>query len=177
MKYYQLNISGVQRKLPVVAINPKVKVASLNLLGDTELVCKFSKILVNKLKSVGSFDYLVGPEVKVVPVLQELSNLLGKKRYVVCRKRIHAYMVSPLKTRDKYGLVLNGVDAKLIKNKKVVIVDDVVSTGSTIYNVEKLIKLANAKVVAKVALFVQGERLHPAQKDLIYLDKLPVFSS
>lgn len=176
MDYYTINVGGIKRELPIISISPKVKVASVNLLGDTELVKVLVDAIYNKIKST-EFDYLVGPEVKVVPLLYELSKKFKRDRYVVCRKQIHAYMQSPLKTRDKNGLVLGGTDVKLIKGKKVIIVDDVVSTGSTIYQVEKLMKLAGAHVVQKVALFKQGDRLHELQKDLIYLQELPVFNS
>lgn len=176
MNFYTLKIGNVTRKLPIVSLGPHFKVASFNLLGDQELVDIVARELTKKLKGV-EFDYLVGPEVKVVPLLHELSQILKKKRYIVCRKEIHGYMVSPLKSREANGLVINGMDAVLIRNKKVVIVDDVVSTGSTIHSVETLTKLADATVVAKIAVFKQGERLHPKQNDLIYLGDLPVFTS
>jgi adenine phosphoribosyltransferase len=174
--YYTLEIDGLKRQLPIITLGPKIKVASFNLLGDEKLVEILAKKLVAKIKKV-EFDYLVGPEVKVVPLLHELSKILHKDRYVICRKEIHGYMVSPIKSQQKQGLVINGSDADLVKNKKVIIVDDVVSTGSTIHSIEELMKLANAKVVAKIAVFRQGNQLHPLQKDLIYLDELPVFTS
>ena len=176
VKYYPLKVADIERKLPIIAIAPKVKVASFNLLGDSKLVDVFAKKMAEKLKDY-DFDYLVGPEVKVVPLLHELSKLLKQDKYVICRKEIHGYMVSPIKSRQKGGLVLNGTDAELIKGKKVVIVDDVVSTGATIYEVEFLAKLAGAEIVAKVALFRQGNRLHPKQKGIIFLGELPVFTS
>ncbi|OGM04991.1 hypothetical protein A2715_00725 [Candidatus Woesebacteria bacterium RIFCSPHIGHO2_01_FULL_39_32] len=171
-----MNLEGISRKLPIVSIAPKVKVASFNLLGDKELVCILAKKMMRKLQNV-DFDYLVGPEVKVVPLLHELSKLLKKDRYIVCRKEIHGYMILPIKSHQPRGLVLNGLDAALIKNKKIIIVDDVVSTGATIHSVEELMQLAKAKVVSKIAVFKQGDRLHPLQKDVIFLGDLPVFTS
>jgi len=175
MANYKLSIGRIERDLPIVSMGPKLSVASVNLLGDTELVDELAVLVKEKIKHL-NFDYLVGPEVKVVPLLQELARLIKTPRYVVCRKRIHAYMLYPIKTGNR-GLVISGSDAHLIKGKKVIIVDDVVSTGSTIYQVEKLMQLAGAQVVAKVALFVQGDLLHEKQKDLIYLAKLPIFTS
>ena len=175
MDYYELKIKGLTKKLPLISLGPKIKVASFNLLGDAELVDILAKEVFGKIKDI-EFDYLVGPEVKVVPLLHELTKLLNKKRYVVCRKQIHAYMVSPIKSSRENPLVLNGEDALLIKNKKVIIVDDVVTTGSTIYSVERLMMLAKASVVAKVALFRQGDQLHHSHNDLIFLGKLPVFT-
>jgi adenine phosphoribosyltransferase len=174
MNTYALKIGQIERNLPIVSLTPKVKVASFNLLGDTELVEVLATKLLKKIKNI-DFDFLVGPEVKVVPLLQALSQLTKKRRYVVCRKQIHGYMVSPIKTGYKDSLVINGEDVKLIKGKKVIIVDDVVTTGRTIYIVEKLMEMAEAKVVGKVALFKQGERLHKSHHDLVYLRRLPVF--
>lgn len=176
MKYYTLKIGELTRKLPIVALGPKIKVASFNLLGDREMVEELAKQLYKKIRSI-KFDYLVGPEVKVVPLLHELSKLLKKERYIVCRKEIHAYMQSPIKSMQKPGLVLSGTDAGLINGKKVVIVDDIVTSGRTLYVVEELMKTAEAMVVAKITVFKQGDRLHEKQKDLIFLHTLPVFPS
>ena len=174
MNYYTLKVGSVERELPIVSLSPKIKVASVNLLGDTELVKELVEEIYKKIKNI-EFDYLVGPEVKVVPLLHELAKKMKRNRYIVCRKRIHAYMQFPIKTGRESGLVINGTDAEFIKGKKVIIVDDVVSSGSTIYQVEKLMELAKADVVAKIALFKQGDTLHKFQQDLIYLQELPVF--
>jgi len=175
MNFYRLKVGKIERKLPIVSITPNIKIASFNLLGDSELVDALSKKLLPLLKDY-KFDYLIGPEVKVVPLLHELSKLLNQNRYVVCRKEIHGYMVTPIKSRQKGGLVLNGQDAQLIKGKKVVIVDDVVTTGATIFEVEYLASQAGAEIVAKLALFKQGNRLHPKQEDIIFLGELPIFT-
>ena len=86
-------------------------------------------------------------------------------------------MVSPIKTNLKSPLVINGSDAELLKGKRVVIVDDVVTTGSTFYSVEKLMELVNTKVVAKIAVFKQGDNLHPSNKNTIFISSLPTFTS
>lgn len=132
--------------------------------------------LVKQLKDI-KFDYLVGPEVKVVPLLHELSKLLGKDRYIICRKQIHGYMVSPISSQMKPGLVLDGSDSKLLKNKKVVLVDDVVSSGRTMKVVEELMEIVGAKVVSYIALFKQGDREDKLLESFIFLGKLPVFAS
>lgn len=176
MNYFKLKYYNLERNLPIVSMSPKLKVASLNLLGDEELVELLAQKLKIKLKGL-DFDYLVGPEVKVVPVLQELSRLLGKKKYVVCRKQIRGYMVSPVKIHSRDSLVVDGNDATLIKNKKVIIVDDVVSSGGTLHAVNQLMEKCGAKVVAKTAIFIQGKTVSENLSDLIYLAKLPTFSS
>ncbi len=176
MDFYTLRVGKVARKLPVVALGPKIKVASFNLLGDEELVEIIAQKLLRKLKGV-EFDYLVGPEVKVVPLLHELSRILGKPKYVVCRKKIHGYMVSPVKSKGRQGLVLDGRDARLLKNKKVVIVDDVIFSGYTMRVIKGLMKGIGAKAVMYMAVFKQGDRTDEDLQDLVYLDTLPVFSS
>jgi len=178
MDYYDLDFFGLKRKLPVVSLTPKVKIASISLLGDTELAEKAAEKLAEKLKNY-QFDYLVGPEVKVVPLLYALSLRLRQKRYIVCRKSIKGYMTSPQLLKIPKGskfnmLVLDGPDAKLLKGKKVAVVDDVVSSGTTLINLEKLLNQVGAKIVVVATVFKQGDQY---QGDLIYLTCLPVFSS
>ena len=176
MNYYTLKIGKITRELPIISIRANLKVASVNLLGDTELVAIIAKKLLTKLKHV-EFDYFVGPEVKVVPLLHELTRLANINRYVVCRKNIYGYMVSPVKTNLKNYFVINGPDVQLLKGKRVVIVDDVVTSGSTFYAIEKLMEQIGTKVVAKVAVFKQGDDLHINNKDTIFVSSLPTFTT
>ncbi len=176
MDYYTLKIGRIQRRLPIVSLGKGIKIASFNLLGDSELVNEITSRMCKKLKGIG-FDYLVGPEVKVVPLLHEITQVLKKKRYVVCRKNIHGYMVSPIVSRDKPGLVLDGNDAKLLKGKKVVMLDDVVSSGRTMWVARELMQSVGAKVVAEVAVFKQGETGDEIFNNLIFLGTLPTFKS
>jgi adenine phosphoribosyltransferase len=173
MEYYNLKICGLTRKLPIVSLGGKLKIASFSLLGDRILVEVVAKRLVRFLKQT-DFDYLVGPEVKVVPLLQEVSRLLKKEKYIVCRKKIHGYMVSPLNLRVGPSLVMNGPDAKLLKGKKAVILDDVVSSGATMEAVIALIETAGGRVVKKVTVLRQ-EGQAETLKDLIFLGELPIF--
>jgi len=173
MDYYTLKICGLSRKLPIIPLGAKLRIASFNLLGDRVLVEKLAVELSLKLKSL-DFDFLVGPEVKVVPLLQELSRLLNKKRYIVCRKKVHGYMVSPLYLKGGAGLVMNGLDASYIKGKKVLILDDVISSGKTMEEVTTLVERARGKVIAKAAVLRQkGEA--EALNDLIFLGELPIY--
>lgn len=176
MNFYLLKIGTIERKLPIVRLGKGVKVASFNLLGDSEMVEVIASKMVKKLTKV-DFDILVGPEVKVVPLLHEITRILGKKRYVVCRKNIHGYMVSPVTSHNKPGLVLDGNDAAFLKGKNVVVVDDVVSSGLTMRVADELIESVGAKVVAYAAVFKQGDRNDDFFKNLICLGTLPVFKS
>ena len=176
MNYYLLKIGTIERKLPIVSLGRGIKVASFNLLGDSEMVEKIALLMVKKLAKT-DFDLLVGPEVKVVPLLHEITRILGKKRYVVCRKNIHGYMVSPVISYHKPGLILDGNDAAFLKGKNVVVIDDVVSSGLTMRVADELIESVGGKVVAHAAVFKQGERNGGFFKNLISLGTLPVFKS
>lgn len=177
MESYQIEICGIKRNLPIVYLGPKLRIASLSLLGDVNLVSAVSREMLNRLKDV-KFDYFVGPEVKVVPLLYEMTRQTGRERYIVCRKAIKGYMVKPLilhpsnSMHKLRSLVIDGVDQELIKGKKVVLVDDVVTTGTTISAVSELMQKAGAEVVAVCSVLKQGD---VTINNLIFLGHLPVF--
>lgn len=179
--YYNIEICGLKRKLPLIPISKNTKIASLNVLGDTELTEKVASSLARKLKKY-KFDYLVGPEVKVVPLIHELSSKLKHKKYVICRKSVKPYMISPvvLKPLSYFPkhirpLVIDGVDRTLLAGKKVVIVDDVVSTGVTLRMIRHLMEKIGAEVVACVAIIRQGAKQFDEIENFIYLSELPIF--
>jgi len=179
MQYYNLRLCGLERDLPLIFLGPKTKIASFSILGDGELVNKVALKLALKLKRF-NFDLIVGPEVKVVPLIQELSNVLGKKQYVICRKSIKPYMVSPIVfhpvnlKRNLRSLVIDGKDAEILKGKKVIVVDDVVSTGTTVEAIKSLMEKVGAKVVTIASILKQGEIY---KENLIFLEKLPIFEN
>lgn len=178
MQYYNLKLCGLKRDLPLIYLGPKTKIASFSLLGDGELVDKVANSLSKKIKKF-NFDYLVGPEVKVVPLIQKLSDLLNKKQYVICRKSIKPYMVHPIVyhpenlKRHLRSMVIDGRDAEMLKNKKIMIVDDVVSTGTTIEAVKTLMEKVGAEIVKTAAILKQGDIY---KGDLVFLETLPIFA-
>lgn len=174
MEYYTLNLCGLTRKLPLVSLGPRLKIASLNLLGDSELINLVAQEMVERIKYF-DFDILVGAEVKILPLIYEMSRILGQERYVICRNKILGYMVQPIRTSSQKGLVLDGPDANFIKGKKIVIVNDVVSTGKTTGVIKELVKKAGAKVVAVIAIIKQGEPQIAIKKPFFYLTTLPLF--
>jgi adenine phosphoribosyltransferase len=176
MEYFKLNFLGLTRNLPLVAITPKIRVASVNFLGDAELSEAVSREVVKKLKSI-DFDIMVGPEVKVVPVLHEVTKLLNKKNYVVCRKNVHGYMISPITSNTNPPLVIDGKDADLLRGKKVIILDDVVSSGKTINAICNLVEGIGGKVVRVIAIFKQEGLKEDLGTEFVYLSTLPVFRS
>lgn len=180
MDYYELKLCGLTRKLPLIFVGKNTRLASFSLLGDTELINKVADEFEKKFKKI-KFDYFVGPEVKVVPLIYELSRRFKQEKFVVCRKSVKPYMVSPviLKPLDYFPkhvrqLVIDGPDAQFLKNKKVVVLDDVVSTGVTIRMMGKLMEKVGAKVVLYAAVLKQGEQFDKFA-NLLTLAELPVF--
>lgn len=175
MDFYKLEICGLTRRLPIVALGPKLKIASFNLLGDGELVEKVAKKLEKEIKKF-DFDYLVGPEVKVVPLLHVLSRNLNKPQYIILRKNIMAYMVKPFSLKSNPNLVVNGSDLEVLKGKKIIVVDDVVTTGKTIRAIDELMRAINVQILAVFAVFKQGESQEKINYPFFYLGKLPLFT-
>lgn len=180
-KCYDLDISGLKRRLPVVKVNDKLWIASFVMLGDVQLLNVVAGALASRLAGL-EFDYLVGPEAKVVPLLHATATLLGHRRYVVCRKGVKAYMQDPIvvevesiTTAGKQRLVLDGPDAELVRGRRVVILDDVVSTGGSLNAVEALLAKVDAQVVARAAALQEGDFFQDPERPLITLGRLPVF--
>lgn len=173
MEFYTLKLLGLTRRLPVKKLGIRLKIASFNLLGDTELVEKVALELAERIKYF-DFDFFVGPEVKILPLIYELSSIFNHKQYVIARKKITGYMTNPLKIEGKRGLVLNGPDAELLKNKTVILVNDVVSTGKTVKNLEKLVKMASGEVGAVVSILKQGELQEKISQPFFYLAEIPL---
>jgi adenine phosphoribosyltransferase len=158
-----------------VQVGPGVAVALLNLLGDTELVEAAAQALAEKLPA--EVETLITPEVKAVPLAHALSRLTGRP-YVVARKTEKPYMINPvtrtvisITTGKPQLLVLDGTDVPLIKGKKVAIVDDVVSTGSTLKGLRELIEDVGGQMSAVLAVFTEGT----PREDVMALGHLPLF--
>lgn len=175
---YTLKIAGLTRQLPIIPIKDNLSIASFVILGDTELVCTVAPELLKKLPP---FDVLVTAEAKGIPLAFEISRLLGMN-YIVARKSIKAYMADPvieevhsITTQKKQIVCFNGEDIEQIKGRRVVIVDDVISTGESVNAVARLVERAGGQVAAKVAILAEGDAaLNP---DILYLEKLPTFST
>jgi adenine phosphoribosyltransferase len=176
---YDLEIGGLLRHLPIVPINDTLAIASFVILGDCELVTTVAPLLAAKLPEV---DYLVTAEAKGIPLVHELCRLLGMPYYIVARKTIKTYMQNPLSstvvsitTQKPQTLCLDSADARLLKDKRVGIVDDVISTGESLRVLEELLGRCGAHVVAKAAILAEDKAA--ARDDIIFLAKLPLFSA
>ena len=176
-KTYEINIAGLMRELPIVQIADNMAIASFVLLGDSQLVIKAASELKPQLPEV---DYLITAEAKGIPLVQELARLLGMDRYFVARKSIKPYMVNPfvtevysITTQKKQILCLDEVEANMIAGKRVLIVDDVISTGESLKAMEALVKKAGGIVAGKAAILAEGDAAK--RDDIIFLESIPVF--
>jgi adenine phosphoribosyltransferase len=178
-KTYPVDIAGVHRELRIFEVKPGLRIAILNILGDTELVQACARELGRKLAGV-TYDALVTAESKSIPLAYALSVETGVP-YIVLRKSYKPYMGDTLQaetlsitTGEPQTLILDEKDRQTLVGKRVVIVDDVISTGSTLQGMRLLVQKAGAKVVAETAIFTEGERAKWA--DIIALGHLPVFT-
>jgi adenine phosphoribosyltransferase len=177
---YEVEIAGLKRKLRLFEIKPGLKIAILNILGDTELVQACAKALGKRLKDT-QYDVLVTAEAKSIPLAFALSAE-AKKPFVVLRKSYKPYMGEALQaetlsitTGQPQTLYLDEKDRELIKGKRVVIMDDVISTGSTLQGMRLLLEKAGAEIVAEAAIMTEGERAKWAH--IISLGHLPLFTN
>lgn len=176
---YSIEIAGVKRDLRLFEIKPGLRIAILNILGDTELVQASASGLAEKVKGV-DYDIIVTAEAKSIPIAHALS-VETKKPYVVLRKTYKPYMGDALKaetlsitTGQPQVLILDEKDRELIQGKKVLIVDDVISTGSTLQGMRMILDKANATVAGEAAILTEGDR---AQWMHIHsLGHLPLFT-
>jgi adenine phosphoribosyltransferase len=176
---YPVEIAGVHRELSLFEIKPGLRIAILNILGDTELVTACAKALAAKLATL-EYDVVVTAETKSIPLAHALS-VETQKPYVILRKSYKPYMGKALSaetlsitTGQPQTLYLDEKDRAMMESKKVVILDDVISTGSTLQGMRLLMQHAGANVVAESAIFTEGERAK--WRDIISLGHLPVFT-
>ncbi len=174
-----VNIEGVTRELTLFAVAPHIRIAVFNLLGDTEIVSAAAQGLASRLKDIES-DVLVTAETKSIPLIYHLALLTGKP-WVVLRKDYKPYMGDALSaetlsitTGKPQTLYLDDKDQKLLHGRLVILVDDVISTGSTLQGMRLLMDKVGAQVVAEAAVFTEGERAH--WKNIIALSHLPIFT-
>jgi adenine phosphoribosyltransferase len=176
---YPIEIAGLKRDLRLFEVAPGLRIAILNILGDTELVQACARELNKKLKSV-DYDVLVTAEAKSIPLVYALS-VETNKPYAVLRKTYKPYMGDAIKaetlsitTGQPQVLILDEKDRGTLKGKKVVILDDVISTGSTLQGMRMILEKAGTTVVAEAAILTEGERAK--WQHIISLGHLPLFT-
>lgn len=176
---YGIEIAGLHRELPLFEIKPGLRIAILNILGDTELVEACAQALKAELKSI-EFDLLVTAEAKSIPIAHALSVATAKP-YIILRKIYKPYMGNALQSKTQsittgelQTLYLDEKDQALIKGKKVIILDDVISTGSTLQGMHLILDKAGAFIVAEAAILTEGERAK--WSNIISLGHIPIFT-
>ena len=176
---YPMTVAGVKRDLPLCKINDNLTIAAFVIFGDVELTCACAREL---LKKAPEFDYMVAPEAKAIPLIHEMARQSGRNEYFLVRKKKKAYMNGVFETVDKsittegeQKLYMDGADAAKMKGKRILILDDVISTGGSISAVENLVEQAGGNVVGKMAILAEGDAAN--RDDIIYLEPLPLFIS
>lgn len=177
---YTLEIAGLTRHLPLFEIKPGLRIAVLNILGDTELVQASAKALGDAVKDI-EYDAIVTAEAKSIPLAYAMSVVTGKP-YIILRKSYKPYMGNVIQaetlsitTGKPQTLILDEKDRALVEGKKILIVDDVISTGSTLQGMRNIIQKAGGTVAAEAAILTEGDKSQ--WKEIIALGHLPLFSS
>ncbi len=176
MSTYKINIAGVERDLPICPINDEVNIAGFVMFSDVEVTVAASKALVEKCPE---FDIIVTAESKGIPLAYEMARITGKN-YIVARKSIKAYMLDPISVEVKsittgsvQKLFLSQADCEMLNGKKVIIVDDVISTGESLLAIEKLLSETGCEIMAKACVLAEGDAI--GREDIVYLEELPLF--
>ena len=176
MSFYKMKIAGLERDLPICKVNDKLDIAGFVIFGDVEMTVASAAELIKKCPE---FDAIVAPEAKAIPLAHEMARQSGKP-YYICRKGAKLYMQSPVSvnvrsiTTDKeQTLFLDSLEGEKLTGKRVVILDDVISTGESLLAVEKLLEKFDTNIVAKAAILAEGDAAK--RDDIIFLEELPLF--
>lgn len=176
-KTYEMEIAGLKRNLPMFPVNENLTIAAFIVFGDVELTVHCASELIKKLPE---HDILVTAEAKSIPLIHEMARQMGVNDYVVARKKPKVYMsdvievsVNSITTHGEQKLYLGSEDADKIKGKRVLIVDDVISTGESLAALERLIETIGGNIVGKAAVLAEGDAAE--RDDIIFLKKLPLF--
>ena len=174
-----MTIAGLKRALPICRVNDNLYIGAFVIFGDCELTMACATEL---LKKAPEYDYIITAESKGIPLAYEMARQHGDKKWLLARKGAKLYMqnvvgveVKSITTAAVQKLYLDGADAALMKGKRVLIVDDVISTGESLHALEALVNQAGGEIVGRMTILAEGEA--QARTDLIYLEKLPVFNA
>ena len=173
---YKMTIAGLERELPLCSVSDKLDIAAFILFGDVEITIAAAAEL---LKKIPEFDYIVTPEAKSIPLAYEMARQSGKP-YFVARKGLKVYMKDPvhvevrsITTLHVQTLYLDGNEGRKLTGKRVVVLDDGISTGESLAATVELVNKFSCEIVAKAAVFAEGDAAD--RDDIIFLDKLPLF--
>ena len=178
-QYYHMTIAGCERDLPICPLNESLQIAGFVIFGDPELTTACAKALLEKAPD---YDYLITAEAKGIPLVHEMARLAGNQKYFLARKAPRLYMTGVMDVKvhsitiaKEQHLYLDVADAALMKGKRILVVDDVISTGESLRALEQLVEEAGGIVCGRMAILAEGDAQE--RSDLIYLEKLPLFNA
>ena len=176
--YYRMKVAGLERDLPICKVTDSLYIGGFVVFGDQELTVACAKAL---LERAPEYDYIITAEAKGIPLAHEMARQAGDAKYILARKGPKLYMrdifsvsVNSITTAKEQKLYLDGADAALMKGKKILVVDDVISTGESLKALEALVEKAGGEICGRMAILAEGDAKDRA--DLIYLEKLPLFN-
>ena len=174
---YRMKVAGLWRELPICKVTDSLYIAGFVIFGDQELTVACAQEL---LKKAPEYDYIITAEAKGIPLAHEMARQTGAAKYILARKAPKLYMtgvfessVRSITTAGEQKLYLDVADAELMKGKKILIVDDVISTGESLLALEALVEKAGGIIAGRMAVLAEGDAQD--REDLIYLEKLPLF--
>ena len=177
---HRMTIAGVTRDLPICKVTDDLYIGAFILFGDAEITVACARELLKRAPK--DYDYLLTAEAKSIPLIHEMARQSGAETYFVARKGMKVYLTNPLHvkvrsitTQREQELFLGGEDAAKMKGKRILIVDDVISTGESLRALEELVAEAGGTVAGRMAVLAEGDAQE--RRDIVYLEKLPVFNA
>lgn len=175
--YHKMKIAGLDRQLPLCPISDELMIGAFVIFGDPELTTACARELLDRAPE---YDYMISAEAKGIPLVHEMARLAGNQKYFLARKNPKLYMTGvfeaelhSITTEKDQKLYLDTADAELMKGKRILIVDDVISTGESLAAIEHLVAKAGGEIVGKMTVLAEGDAQE--RPDIIYLEKLPLF--
>ena len=176
---YEIDIAGMKRELPLCPVSDELLIGAFVIFGDVELTVHCAAEL---LKRAPEYDYLIAPEAKAIPLLYEMARQSGANKYFLARKKPKAYMtgvlevtVQSITTAGQQTLVLDTADAEQMRGKRILILDDVISTGESLHAMETLVERAGGIIAGRMAILAEGDAAK--RDDIITLAPLPLFNA
>ena len=176
-EFYTIDVAGIKRDLPLCRLTDELYIGAFVIFGDVELTEVSAKALLEKAPD---FDIMVTAESKGIPLAHEMARQSGKNTYILARKAPKLYMKNVIKTEVKsittskvQTLYIDQSDVDKMKGKRVLIVDDVISTGESLHALEALVERSGGKIVGRMAILAEGDAI--GRPDITYVQKLPLF--
>ena len=176
--FYRMKVAGLERDLPICPVSDKLYIAGFVIFGDPELTVACAREL---LARAPEYDYIITAEAKGIPLAHEMARQAGDSKYILARKAPKLYMrdlfsstVKSITTAKEQTLYLDGADAQLMNGKRILVVDDVISTGESLKALEVLVEKAGGIICGRMAILAEGDAQD--REDLVYLEKLPLFN-